>query len=98
MNPAKVAREQVEILTDLPNIGKAMAADLHLLGIHKPSDLTGQNPYTMYERLCAIGGSKHDLCVLDVFISSTDFMNGKEPQPWWHYTAERKHTLANQST
>ena len=33
MNPAKVAREQVEILTDLPNIGKAMAADLHLLGI-----------------------------------------------------------------
>jgi hypothetical protein len=28
--------------------------------------------------------------VLDVFLSITRFMAGDAPQPWWHYTAERK--------
>jgi hypothetical protein len=90
MNPSKVDREKVSKLTDLPNIGKAGAADLELLDIEKPEDLVGQDPYDMYERLCTITGSRHDPCVIDVFISVTSFMNGDEPEPWWAYTAERK--------
>jgi len=90
MNPSKVVREKVRKLTDLPNIGKAGAADLELLGIEKPDDLVGQNPYEMYESLCIITGSRHDPCVIDVFISVTSFINGNEPKPWWAYTAERK--------
>lgn len=90
MNPSKVTRENVKKLTDLPNIGKAGAADLELLGIDKPDDLAGQDPYEMYERLCVLTGSRHDLCVIDVFISVTRFINGDEPKAWWDYTAERK--------
>ena len=90
MHPDKVIREKLVKLTDLPNIGKASAADLVLLGITKPSDLLGQDPYTMYDRLCDITNQRHDPCVIDVFISITRFINGDEPKPWWHYTAERK--------
>ncbi|MEI8605764.1 MULTISPECIES: helix-hairpin-helix domain-containing protein [Pseudoalteromonas] len=94
MNPSKVVRENVRKLTDLPNIGKAGAADLELLGIIKPDDLEGHDPYEMYERLCILTGSKHDPCVIDVFISVTRFFNGDEPKAWWDYTAERKRLQA----
>lgn len=90
MNPEKVERQNVQKLTDLPNIGKASAADLVLLGIEQPADLLGQDPYAMYYRLCEMTGQRHDPCVIDVFISITRFINGDEPRPWWHYTAERK--------
>ncbi len=90
MHPDKVVREQTNTLTDLPNIGKAMAADLLLLGIEKPADLIGRDPYALYERLCALTGCRHDPCVLDVFISITRFMNGEAPRPWWAYSSERK--------
>jgi hypothetical protein len=41
MNPSKVERNRMKLLTDLPNSGKAMAADLQLLGIREPSQLKG---------------------------------------------------------
>ena len=94
MNPSKIVRENVSKLTDLPNIGKAGASDLELLGIEKPNDLEGQDPYEMYERLCILTGSRHDPCVIDVFISVTCFINGDEPKAWWDYTTERKKMLA----
>jgi hypothetical protein len=90
VNPSKVRRDRLEDLTDLPNIGPAMARDLRLLGINHPDDLTGQNPTTLYDRLCELTKTRQDPCVLDVFISVTRFMNGEEPKPWWHYTPERK--------
>ena len=52
MNPQKVVRENVKLLTDLPNIGKASAMDLQLLGIHTPKDLIGRCPFEMYNSLC----------------------------------------------
>lgn len=93
MNPAKVVRAKVKQLTDLPNIGKACAADLHLLGIETPVQLLGKNPYDMYQTLCDKTGQQHDPCMLDVFISITRFMAGDDPKPWWFYTEERKQTL-----
>lgn len=90
MNPAKVIRGQVSALTDLPNIGPAMAKDLERLGIRVPEQLTGRDPYALYDTLCALTGQRHDPCVIDVFISITRFMNGDDARPWWHYTAERK--------
>ena len=94
MNPSKVVREKVRKLTDLPNIGKASAEDLELLGIVKPDELLGQNPYEMYEKLCTITGCRHDPCVIDVFISITRFVNGDDAKPWWAYTVERKIVLS----
>ncbi|MBW3525953.1 helix-hairpin-helix domain-containing protein [Shewanella sp. NKUCC05_KAH] len=93
MNPAKVVRAEVKQLTDLPNIGKACAADLRLLGIDKPEQLLDRNPYELYQTLCDKTGQRHDPCMLDVFISITRFMAGEEPKPWWFYTDERKNTL-----
>jgi len=93
MNPAKVVRAEVKQLTDLPNIGKACATDLCLLGIERPVQLLGRNPYEMYRTLNTLTGVKQDPCMLDVFISITRFMAGDDPKPWWFYTDERKNTL-----
>lgn len=94
MNPDKVERARVRQLTDLPNVGLATVDDLILLGIHEPGQLIGQSPFEMYERLCKITGTRHDPCLIDVFISITRFMNGDNPRPWWTYTDERKKLLA----
>jgi hypothetical protein len=95
MNPNRVERERTRTLTDLPNIGKAGAADLEMLGIKQPSDLVGRDPYALYDRLCELTGRRHDPCVIDVFISVIRFVDGGKPQPWWFYTAERKNTLSS---
>jgi hypothetical protein len=90
MNPTKVIREKVVKLTDLPNIGKTVAADLKSIGITQPDQLSGQNPYDLYVRLCKAFGEKQDPCMLDVLMSITDFMDGGEARVWWDYTRERK--------
>lgn len=95
MNPAKVQRTQVRWLTDLPNVGAATAADLRLLGIETPQQLVGRDAWELYELLCRQTGVRHDPCVIDVFLSITDFMHGGEPQPWWNYTAQRKALLGS---
>lgn len=90
MNPAKVRREHVRKLTDLPNIGPAMARDFALLDIRTPDELVGRDPLQLYHALCRKTGTRQDPCVLDVFMSVTRFMDGDDPKPWWDYTAERK--------
>ena len=83
-------RETASNLEDLPNIGKAMARDLRTVNIQHPLDLIDKNPYQLYNKLCSITGKKHDPCVIDVFLSVVDFMNGSNAKPWWKYTTERK--------
>lgn len=90
MNPVKVDRDRVRHLTDLPNIGPAMARDLELIGINTPDQLVGKDPFKLYQALCLKSGVRQDPCVLDIFISITRFVGGDEPQPWWAYTEERK--------
>ncbi len=94
MNPSKVNRNQIANLTDLPNIGKTIAATLALIEIEKPEQLIGRDPYEMYDELSAVTGKRYDPCLLDVFISIVDFINGGEPKPWWTYTKQRKNKLA----
>lgn len=94
MNPQKVRRDRVRELEDLPNIGKAMAADLRLIGIHRPEQLIGRDAFEMHETLCAKTGRRHDPCVIDVFMSVVHFANGGEALPWWNFTDERKRRLS----
>jgi hypothetical protein len=89
MNGRKIVR-----LTDIPNIGPAMARDLKILGINQPEQLQGLDPLQMYDDLCMITGHRHDLCVIDVFIAAVRFMEGSSAKPWWHYTSERKALVA----
>lgn len=83
-------RKTVSRLVALPNIGKAMAADLQLIGIDHPKKLIGKDPFKLHQALCAATGTKQDPCVIDVFMSVIRFMEGGDPLPWWSFTAERK--------
>ena len=98
MNPRRVDRSRTKRLTDLPNVGEATASDLRLLGYDSPEQLTGQSPFEMYARLCQVTGERHDPCVIDVFMSVTEFMNGEAPRPWWKFTETRKAILAEGAT
>lgn len=86
-------RETVSALEALPNIGMAVAADLQMIGIDHPKKLVGKDPFEMYSRLCEKTGTRHDPCVIDVFMAAVDFMEGGEPRPWWAFTGARKKTL-----
>ena len=97
MNPQKVRRDKVVKLEDLPNIGKAMAADLRLIGINSPEQLRDCDAYELYVMLCDKTGQRQDPCVIDVFLSIVHFMRGGEAKPWWKFTAERKKSLGVQA-
>ena len=80
-------------LEELPNIGPAMASDLHIIGIDHPTQLAGKDAFALYDKLCIVSGKKHDPCVIDVFLSAIYFMEKGEARPWWKFTAERKARL-----
>lgn len=82
-------------LQDLPNVGPSLAADFRRIGINRPADLAGRNPYRLYRSLCEITGTRQDPCVLDVFMSAVRVVDGAPPRPWWHYTAERKRRVSS---
>jgi hypothetical protein len=90
MHPDKVRRETTKTLTDLPNVGAAMARTLRTIGIETPGQLVGRDPVELYGALCEKRGRRQDPCVLDMLMSVTDFMNGGAPKVWWAYTAQRK--------
>lgn len=82
----------VATLEEIPNVGPSLASDFRQIGIDRPADLVGRDPYSMYAALCSATGAKQDPCVLDVFIAAVRFMEGAAARPWWDYTAERKRT------
>jgi len=84
------SRETVSRLEELPNIGKAMANHLQLIGVDHPRKLIGRDPFELYEELCATSGKRVDPCVMDVCMSVVHFMEGGDPLPWWSFTEERK--------
>jgi len=83
-------RTTVARLEQLPNIGKAMATDLRLLGIERPQQLIGREPLGLFQALEELTGQQQDPCVLDTLMAVIDFMEGGEPRPWWSFTTERK--------
>jgi hypothetical protein len=89
-------RKTVARLVDLPNIGKVIAEHLRLIGIDHPKQLIGKEPFQLYEKLCTTSGRRYDPCVIDVFMSVIDFMEGGAPLPWWSFTDERKKHIAQQ--
>jgi len=99
---SKGQRESADIreltrLEDIPNVGPAVAGDLRQLGITTPGELSGRDPYAMYDDLCRITGQRHDPCLLDTFIAAVRFLAGEPKKPWWKYTAERKRELATRN-
>ncbi len=87
-------RSEYTRFEQIPNVGKATAGDFKVLGFESPAAIIGQDPYALYDRLCAVTNQRHDPCCIDVFIAAVRFMEGAPATPWWTYTPERKATLA----
>ena len=82
-----------QVLTDIPNIGVSIAADLQSVGINTPEEVKHMDTFKVCELLRGPMSPRHDPCVLDVFMAAKKFMNGGPRQPWWDFTAERKDLL-----
>ena len=90
-------RRNIKQFRDIPNVGAAMEKLFVLLGVDKPIELAGKDPYQMYKELCSISPKRQDPCVLDVFLSAVRYMEGGPPKKWWEFTEERKkHLLREQ--
>jgi hypothetical protein len=87
-------RSNIKQFRDIPNVGAVIEKDLLALGIDKPIELIGKDPYQMYRDLCRITQKRHDPCVMDVFISAVKYMEGGPPKKWWKFTEERKKHMA----
>ena len=90
MHPNRCSRQRLERLTDLPNVGPALARSLESLGFRVPADLQGRDAHELYRRLCRLKGERQDPCVLDVLLSIERFLAGEEPKRWWAFSAERR--------
>lgn len=84
-------------LLDLANVGPAVAGYLARVGVAERSQLVGQDPVELYDRLCTIDGRQHDPCLLDTFMSAVEQADGGPSRPWWDYTAVRKRLLAQRA-
>ncbi len=82
--------QEAKKLTDVPNVGPAVAKKLVMLGVTEPKHLMKKDPYKLYKKLCTLTKKRHDPCLLDAFMAATDFMNGGIPKEWWRYTKARK--------
>ena len=80
-------------LTELPNIGKAIAADLVAIGIFTPKDFDGRDALEIFNDLKAVMGRRHDPCVYYTLLAVKHFMETGESLPWWRFAAQGKNEL-----
>ena len=82
--------KRAQRLQDLANVGPATLADLHALGIRTVAQLARRDAIVLYESLCKRTGTRHDPCVIDVFMAIIHQARGGKPTPWWKFTPARK--------
>ena len=68
--------ENMELLTEIPGVGKSIARDLVNIGIHSVSDLKDKNPEKLYELSNHYAGAVQDRCLLYMFRTAVYFANG----------------------
>nr|WP_244984339.1 helix-hairpin-helix domain-containing protein [Actinomadura citrea] len=59
-------------LTDLVNVGRAVAGYFARVGITRSAQLTGRDPIEVYEQMSAACGEALDPCLLDTIMSAVD--------------------------
>ena len=74
----------------LRNIGAAMRADFHLLGIRTVGELATREADALYLDLAARTGRRHDPCVHDTFAAAIHQARTGEALAWWVFTPARK--------
>lgn len=93
----KPPKQRLQRLEDLPNIGKAIAADLRSLGVDTPAQLAELDPLATFECLATIMGTRHDPCALYTLMAVSHFQKSGEVLPWWHFTAPGKQLLQSKN-
>jgi nucleotidyltransferase/DNA polymerase involved in DNA repair len=71
-------KNDIRILMALPGVGKSIAHDLWNIGIHKVSDLSGQNADALYDLSNKFNGKVQDRCLLYVFRCAVYYANTPE--------------------
>ena len=75
-------------LTELGSVGPATVGDLKILGITSVEELIGRNPHELYQRLCSLTNTHHDICMLDIFccaIAQAENPDLPDEQKRWFY-------------
>ena len=91
------SNRQAEKLEDIPNIGKAIAADLRGIGIQQPQQLLTQEPLAIYLKLAGQMGKRLDPCALYTLMAAQHFMQSGEKISWWKFTEQGKKLLQSRS-
>jgi hypothetical protein len=92
----KVAKKNKDpnSLLSIPGVGKSIAQDLHILGIHHVHDLIGQDPEALYIDLCTEYKKRIDPCVLYTFRCAVYYAENNKHNPdllkWWNWKNRTK--------
>ena len=74
---------------NIPGVGKSLNKDFLDLGYKKITELKGENPETMYQKLMNLRGGHIDRCVLYVFRCAVYFAGNSVHDPellkWWNW-------------
>ncbi|MFW6374319.1 MAG: helix-hairpin-helix domain-containing protein [Thermodesulfobacteriota bacterium] len=74
---------------DIPGVGEKIARDFYDMGFRSKSELVGQDPEDLYQRLNRLKGVTVDRCMLYVFRCAVYYVSTRHPDPekckWWHW-------------
>ena len=74
---------------NIPGVGESLSKDLVDLGYKNVSDLAGEDPELMYEKLMILRGRHIDRCVLYVFrcavYYASNLIHDSELLKWWNW-------------
>jgi hypothetical protein len=89
MNTSVEQKKILKQLQTIPSVGKACSMDFWNIGLRSISDLKGQNPRILYDRLNTSSGVTHDICMLYTFrcavYYATEPYHDKEKLQWWYW-------------
>jgi len=81
--------KDTDSLLSIPGVGRSIAHDLHIIGIHHVHDLIDKNPEALYNELCAEYKKKIDPCVLYTFRCAVYYAENNNHDPellkWWNW-------------
>lgn len=82
----------LKVFRQIPSVGKRIANDLWSLGFRSLQEISGQDPESMYLRLCEIQGTHVDRCMLYVFRCVVYYTSHEQYEPeklkWWNWKDE----------
>jgi len=83
-------KNQIDELSRLRNIGKAMRRDFELLGIQSVKQLAKCDADKLYAKIQTLTGTRHDPCVWDTYAAAIHQAKTGEALAWWEFTKVRK--------